>query len=79
METPAEAPHSTGDEAALAASPEATENAALADAEGRTEAQGSLARILSARKARRRGNRGKGGGQSLSERLKNIAAEAPDS
>lgn len=40
--------------------------------------QGSLARILAARKARRRGSRGRRGG-SLSERLKNVSAEASDS
>jgi chromosome segregation ATPase len=78
METPAQAPESSTEVTALAASPDATENDALADAEGRTEAQGSLARILAARKARRRGSRGKGGGQSLSERLKNASAEASD-
>jgi predicted nucleic acid-binding Zn-ribbon protein len=40
--------------------------------------QGSLAKILAARKARRRGGRGRRGG-SLSERLKNVSAEASDS
>ncbi len=43
------------------------------------KAKGSLARILSARKARRRGSRGGGRGSSLSERLKDVSAEAPDS
>lgn len=79
MEMHANAPEPTEDEAALAASPDGSENAALADAEGRTEAQGSLARLLAARKARRRAGRGKGGGQSLGERLKNVTAEASDS
>ena len=50
------------------------ENAALAEAAH--GAEGSLAKILAARKARRRG---KGGRQSLSERLKNVTAEASDS
>lgn len=50
-----------------------------AAAEGDGEAEGSLAKILAARKARRRGNkRGRKSG-SLSERLKNLSAEAPDS
>jgi hypothetical protein len=81
METQAKAPKSGTEVTAPAASPDATENGALAEAEGRTEAQGSLARILAARKARRRGSRGKGGGQgqSLGERLKNVSAEASDS
>jgi hypothetical protein len=41
-------------------------------------AQGSLAKILSARKARRRGTKGGRRGGSLAERLKNVSAEAPD-
>lgn len=81
IETHVETPASATELTALAASPDGAETAALADAEGRTETQGSLARILAARKARRRGSRGKGGGQgqSLSERLKNVSAEASDS
>jgi predicted nucleic acid-binding Zn-ribbon protein len=43
------------------------------------EAQGSLARILSARKARRRGGKGARRGGSLADRLKDVSAEAPDS
>jgi predicted nucleic acid-binding Zn-ribbon protein len=51
----------------------------VADApEAQAAEPGSLARILAARKARKRGNRGRRGG-SLSERLKNVSAEAPDS
>jgi hypothetical protein len=81
MEIQAEAPENPTEVTAPAASPDGAENGALAEAEGRTEAQGSLASILAARKARRRGSRGKGGGQgqSLSERLKNASAEASDS
>ncbi len=41
-------------------------------------AQGSLAKILSARKARRRGTKGSRRGGSLAERLKNVSAEASD-
>ena len=65
--------------AALAASPMRAENAAPADAGGRTEPQGRLPE--SWRRARQDGAAAEagGGGQSLSERLKNISAEAPDS
>jgi hypothetical protein len=42
------------------------------------EAAGSLAKFLTARKARRRSGRGRKTG-SLSERLKNLSAESPDS
>ena len=48
------------------------------EAEEAPEATGSLAKFLSARKARRRGSRGRRTG-SLSERLKNLSAESPDS
>lgn len=75
----AEVPETREDEASLGASPDGMENAALAEAAHGAEAKGSLARILAARKARRRGTRGKGVRQSLSERLKNITAEASDS
>jgi hypothetical protein len=46
--------------------------------DGERAAQGSLAKILSARKARRRGGKGGRRGGSLAERLKNVSAEAPD-
>jgi predicted nucleic acid-binding Zn-ribbon protein len=49
-----------------------------ADAEDEPEATGALAKLLSLRKARRRGNRGRRTG-SLSERLKNLSADSPDS
>ena len=50
-----------------------------ADSDGGEEpAATGLAKLLSARKARRRGNRGRRTG-SLSERLKNLEAESPDS
>ena len=50
-----------------------------ADSNGGEEpAATGLAKLLSARKARRRGNRGRRTG-SLSERLKNLEAESPDS
>jgi hypothetical protein len=48
------------------------------DAEEEREATGSLAKLLSSRKARRRGARGRRTG-SLSERLRNLSAESPDS
>jgi predicted nucleic acid-binding Zn-ribbon protein len=48
------------------------------EAEAEPAATGSLAKLLSARKARRRGARGRRTG-SLSERLKNLSAESPDS
>jgi len=48
------------------------------EAEAEPEATGSLAKLLSARKARRRGAKGRRTG-SLSERLKNLSAESPDS
>ncbi len=54
------------------------EDAARDEAEAEPEATGSLAKLLSARKARRRGARGRRTG-SLSERLKNLSAESPDS
>jgi hypothetical protein len=54
------------------------EDAARDEAEAAPEATGSLAKLLSARKARRRGAKGRRTG-SLSERLKNLSAESPDS
>jgi len=54
------------------------ENASHEEAEAEPEAAGSLAKLLSARKARRRGAKGRRTG-SLSERLKNLSAESPDS
>jgi predicted nucleic acid-binding Zn-ribbon protein len=54
------------------------EDASHAEAEAEPEATGSLAKLLSARKARRRGAKGRRTG-SLSERLKNLSAESPDS
>jgi predicted nucleic acid-binding Zn-ribbon protein len=54
------------------------EDASHEGAEAEPEATGSLAKLLSARKARRRGARGRRTG-SLSERLKNLSAESPDS
>jgi predicted nucleic acid-binding Zn-ribbon protein len=54
------------------------ESAGHEEAEAEPEATGSLAKLLSARKARRRGARGRRTG-SLSERLKNLSAESPDS
>jgi predicted nucleic acid-binding Zn-ribbon protein len=54
------------------------ESASHEEAEAEPEATGSLAKLLSARKARRRGAKGRRTG-SLSERLKNLSAESPDS
>jgi hypothetical protein len=54
------------------------EDAAPEETEEEPEATGSLAKLLSARKARRRGARGRRTG-SLSERLKSLSAEPPDS
>jgi predicted nucleic acid-binding Zn-ribbon protein len=54
------------------------EDAHREEAEAEPEATGSLAKLLSARKARRRGAKGRRTG-SLSERLKNLSAESPDS
>ena len=62
----------------LAALSDKLEDAEPADAEEAPEATGSLAKFLSARKARRRGSRGRRTG-SLSERLKNLSADSPDS
>ena len=53
------------------------EGAGHEEAEAEPEATGSLAKLLSARKARRRGAKGRRTG-SLSERLKNLSAESPD-
>jgi hypothetical protein len=52
--------------------------AAADDAGDEPQPTGSLAKLLSSRKARRRGPRGRRTG-SLSERLKNLSAESPDS
>jgi hypothetical protein len=54
------------------------EDAPPQDAGEAPEATGTLAKFLSARKARRRGSRGRRTG-SLSERLKNLSAESPES
>jgi predicted nucleic acid-binding Zn-ribbon protein len=54
------------------------EDTSREEAEAEPAATGSLAKLLSARKARRRGARGRRTG-SLSERLKNLSAESPDS
>ena len=54
------------------------EDASHEEAEAEPAATGSLAKLLSARKARRRGAKGRRTG-SLSERLKNLSAESPDS
>jgi hypothetical protein len=54
------------------------EDAAPEETGDEPEATGSLAKLLSARKARRRGARGRRTG-SLSERLKGLSAESPDS
>jgi predicted nucleic acid-binding Zn-ribbon protein len=54
------------------------EDAPRNEAEAEPEATGSLAKLLSARKARRRGAKGRRTG-SLSERLKNLSVESPDS
>ena len=62
----------------LAALSDKLEDAAPDDAEEAPEATGSLAKFLSGRKARRRSSRGRRTG-SLSERLKNLSAESPDS
>jgi hypothetical protein len=62
----------------LAALSDKLEEAAPGGAESEPEATGTLAKFLSARKARRRGGRGRRTG-SLSERLKNLSAESPDS
>ena len=61
----------------LAALSDKLEEAVPANAEDEPEATGTLAKFLSARKARRRGGRGRRTG-SLSERLKNLSAESPD-
>ena len=53
------------------------EDTAPRDSESEPEATGSLAKLLSARKARRRGSRGRRT-DSLSERLRNLSAESPD-
>ncbi|MGO8843009.1 MAG: hypothetical protein ACLQF1_18325 [Methyloceanibacter sp.] len=74
-----EAPEPRHGLAALAVPDTAAEDAAPRDGEDQAaEPQGSLAKILAARKARRRGSRGRRTG-SLSERLKNVSAEASDS
>ena len=62
----------------LAALSDKLEQAVPDDAEEAPEATGSLAKLLASRKARRGGRRGRRTG-SLSERLKNLSAESPDS
>jgi len=62
----------------LAALSDKLEGTAPDEAEEPPEATGSLAKFLSSRKAKRRGSRGRRTG-SLSERLKNLSAESPDS
>lgn len=54
------------------------EDASHEEAGAEPAATGSLAKLLSARKARRRGAKGRRTG-SLSERLKNLSAESPES
>jgi hypothetical protein len=54
------------------------EGAAPEETGDEPEATGSLAKLLSTRKAKRRGARGRRAG-SLSERLKGLSAESPDS
>jgi hypothetical protein len=61
----------------IAALPRKAEDAETEEAEDEPAATG-LAKLLSARKARRRGSRGRRTG-SLSERLKNLAGDSPDS
>jgi predicted nucleic acid-binding Zn-ribbon protein len=62
----------------LAALSDKLEDTAPEGAGEAPEASGTLAKFLSSRKARRRGSRGRRTG-SLSERLKNLSAESPDS
>ncbi|HEV3242077.1 MAG TPA: hypothetical protein VGY14_02310 [Methyloceanibacter sp.] len=62
----------------LVALSDKVEDGASEGVEGEPEAAGSLAKLLSARKARRRGSRG-GRTGSLRERLKGLSAESPDS
>ena len=62
----------------LAALSDKLEGTVPDEAEEAPEATGSLAKFLSGRKARRRSSRGRRTG-SLSERLKNLSAESPDS
>jgi hypothetical protein len=62
----------------LAALSDKLEAAVPEGVEETPEAAGSLAKFLTARKARRRSGRGRKTG-SLSERLKNLSAESPDS
>jgi predicted nucleic acid-binding Zn-ribbon protein len=62
----------------LAALSDKLEDTAPEDAGETPEATGTLAKFLSSRKSRRRGSRGRRTG-SLSERLKNLSAESPDS
>jgi predicted nuclease with TOPRIM domain len=63
-------------EAPLGASTEDDTQEEIED--GERAAQGSLAKILSARKARRRGTRGGRRGGSLAERLKDVSADASE-
>ena len=62
----------------LAALSDKLEETVPGNAEDEPEATGTLAKFLSSRKAKRRGSRGRRTG-SLSERLKNLSAESPDS
>jgi hypothetical protein len=62
----------------LAALSDKLEEAVPGNAKEEPEATGTLAKFLSSRKARRRGSRGRRSG-SLSERLKNLSAESPES
>jgi hypothetical protein len=63
-------------EPSLVALSDKVEDRASEDVKGEPEATGSLAKLLSARKARRRGSKGRRTG-SLSERLKGLSAESP--
>ena len=62
----------------LAALSDKLEETVPGNTEDEPEATGTLAKFLSSRKAKRRGSRGRRTG-SLSERLKNLSAESPDS
>jgi hypothetical protein len=65
-----------GEPSLVALSDKVEDRASEEDVKGEPEATGSLAKLLSARKARRRGSKGRRTG-SLSERLKGLSAESP--
>ncbi|MGB6969491.1 MAG: hypothetical protein WBD76_09535 [Methyloceanibacter sp.] len=75
----ADEPHGEAAQKSLATRSDQAEGQTPETVEEDPKAQGKLARILSARKARRRGSRGGGRTGSLSERLKDVSAEASDS